>query len=112
MLIIASQELNFVKKKALVIEVLTQLHSIKKNLHRIICLSLVVSLDEQDDDMAAEWLQMAGLSDLVTDPSLNRPGNSVPRESLSSMTVLLTLTRPQREAVLRRITSFKRSHVS
>ena len=68
--------------------------------------------EQQEDDMAAEWLQMAGLSDLVTDPALTKPGNSVPRDSLSSMTVLLTLTRPQREAVLRRITSFNRAHVS
>jgi len=68
--------------------------------------------EEQDDDVAADWLQMAGFSDLVTDPYLTKPGNAVPRESLSSMTVLLTLTRPQREAVLRRITSFKRTHVS
>ena len=55
---------------------------------------------------------MAGFSDLVTDPALTTPGNAIPRDSLSSMTVLLTLTKPQRAAVLRRITSFNRSHVS
>ena len=61
---------------------------------------------------------MAGLSDLVMSPSntmitsadgtiLSNPSS----ENLSSMTVLSTLTRPQREAVLRRISSFNRAQV-
>ncbi|XP_078480962.1 rho GTPase-activating protein 18 isoform X2 [Ciona intestinalis] len=73
--------------------------------------------DDQDDDGEADWLRLAGLSDLVvtgstgmmasnqTPSSSNRPS----MDNLSSMTVLSTLTRPQREAVLRRITSFNRA---
>ena len=61
---------------------------------------------------------MAGLSDLVMTPSSSMvtsvDGAAPSRaagENLSSMTVLSTLTRPQREAVLRRISSFNRAQV-
>ena len=76
-----------------------------------IYLFLLLTDDQQEDDVAVEWLQKAGLSELLTDPSLSQPGGAISRDSLSSMTVLLTLTRPQREAVLRRITSFNRAQV-
>nr|XP_018673262.1 rho GTPase-activating protein 12 isoform X1 [Ciona intestinalis] len=74
--------------------------------------------DDQDDDGEADWLRLAGLSDLVVTGSTGMmasnqtPSSSSNRPSmdnLSSMTVLSTLTRPQREAVLRRITSFNRA---
>ena len=76
--------------------------------------------DQEDDDREADWLRLAGLSDLVmtsastmmTSPSGRSVPSHVTNESLSSMTVLSTLTRPQREAVLRRITSFNRAQVN
>ncbi|XP_076802290.1 uncharacterized protein LOC143446516 isoform X1 [Clavelina lepadiformis] len=76
--------------------------------------------DQEDDDREADWLRLAGLSDLVmtsastmmTSPSGRSVPSHVTNESLSSMTVLSTLTRPQREAVLRRITSFNRAQKS
>nr|CAB3222841.1 rho GTPase-activating protein 18 [Phallusia mammillata] len=73
--------------------------------------------DDQDDDNEADWLRLAGLSDLVVNAPNTQTGQSkvssrISTESLSSMTVLSTLTRPQREAVLRRITSFNRAQKS
>lgn len=75
---------------------------------------------DDEDDHEADWLQAAGLADLVTNSS--SPTDSVSKlsgdrsslvsvDSLSSMHVLSTLTRPQRAAVLRRITSFNRAQV-
>jgi len=76
--------------------------------------------NNDDMDEEADWLRLAGLSDLVhssrSEPEelLKSPSkeSSDGRESVSSMTVLSTLTRPQREAVLRRITSFNKSQVT
>ena len=80
----------------------------------------IVCLDDQDEseDAETEWFRMAGLSDLVMSPSNTMMTSSespavapAGPENFSSMTVLSTLTRPQREAVLRRISSFNRAQV-
>ncbi|XP_077965883.1 uncharacterized protein LOC120335375 isoform X2 [Styela clava] len=78
-----------------------------------------------DDEDEGDWFRQAGLADLVTTAALSQGAQSGPNEgnkentaarlstdSLTSMTILSTLTRPQREAVLRRITSFNRAQKS
>lgn len=83
----------------------------------------VARTDSGDDDDEGDWLRQAGLADLVTSAGLlpgtqsspDQAGGSAARlstDSLTSMTILSTLTRPQREAVLRRITSFNRAQKS
>lgn len=76
-------------------------------------------VDELEEDPEANWLRKAGLSELLDSTSASTPGSasnlcddSDEEESLSSMKVLSTLTKPQREAVLRRVTSFNRVQVS
>nr|XP_039258806.1 mucin-5AC-like [Styela clava] len=81
--------------------------------------------EQTDDEDEGDWFRQAGLADLVTTAALSQGAQSGPNEgnkentaarlstdSLTSMTILSTLTRPQREAVLRRITSFNRAQKS
>ena len=78
----------------------------------------LVCLSTEEQDEEADWLCLAGLSDLVApnddvmqELAIQKDPNTNGRESVSSMTVLSTLTRPQREAVLRRVTSFNKSQM-
>lgn len=79
---------------------------------------VLIFVEDHEEDAEAEWFRMAGLSDLVMSSSntmlTSTDGTMLSHrgpDNLSSMTVLSTLTRPQREAVLRRISSFNRAQV-
>ncbi len=81
------------------------------------------STGDEDDDREANWLRMAGFAQLLrasdaggassssSDKTGEDESDDDDNDSLSSMTVLSTLTKPQREAVLRRVTSFNRVQV-